>query len=674
MKKIVLIFAMVLFSLTTWAQLNKSQDFPYRDLIRRFLINHQNRNASLPVLKAAEYQKLDSAVTPEVSKDYYIYNNERKNTQHISYVWENLHWVNSEKEEFTFGPNGLLLSGLGYTWNATSGQWILASKYEVTYANNLVSVIIASEWTDNQWINLVKFESAYDANNNFTSQFVYTWNKVTLQWDNTWKFTYEYDQLNRRNLSHEWLWTNNTWTDSKKTTYAYDANGNMNLSYDYMWDDSSGDWFLSERGLFTYDVNKRLLTTIHALPLGNDIWMNTRKIEYTYDYTVDPGKLILPAFQEDYFAEYIDINAASYTYYQWNMMTMDWSLTSVNDKYFSDFDLSVPSLSVSTNALTIGSAANSTSTFDITSTVNWTVSSSESWLTPGDLSGTGNKTITLTATANPNTTPRTATVTVSATGLPSQNITVTQTGLSIQVTLLLEGAYAAQGLMNTALKAGALLPLAQPYNVAPWNYEGTENVAAIPADVVDWVLVELRQAATPEAALPATTLSGWPRACLLKSNGTIVGTDGVTPPSLGNPTITGNLYVIIRHRNHIAIMSATGMALTGGNYVYNFTDAITKAHGGAAGYKEIAAGFFGMVSGDPDGDGDISVLDFSEWATDFGKTASYLPADMDADGEVSVLDFSKWATNFGVGNIPPLKKLRLDGPVRKYSSQVPGSR
>ena len=46
--------------------------------------------------------------------------------------------------------------------------------------------------------------------------------------------------------------------------------------------------------------------------------------------------------------------------------------------------------------------------------------------------------------------------------------------------------------MSTTLRDNFLLPLSQPFNVPPWNYNGMESVASIPPDVVDWVLLELR--------------------------------------------------------------------------------------------------------------------------------------------------------------------------------------
>ena len=255
-------------------------------------------------------------------------------------------------------------------------------------------------------------------------------------------------------------------------------------------------------------------------------------------------------------------------------------------------------------------------------------------------------------------------------------VTVNSAAKHLDVTVILEGFYSG-GAMTTNLNTlpTILVPLAQPYNVAPWNYAGSESVVSIPSGVVDWVLVELRDAPSPATALAATTLPGWPKAYFLKSDGKIVDVDGSSLPNIGNPTITNNLYVIVRHRNHIAIMSATGVPVSSGNYTYDFTSLVSQAYGGSAGYKQIVPGVCGMVSGDADSDGSISVLDFSKWATDFGKTVTYLNSDIDGDGEVSVLDFSKWATNFGIENIPPLKGLTIQGvdpkATGKYRSQVP---
>ena len=61
------------------------------------------------------------------------------------------------------------------------------------------------------------------------------------------------------------------------------------------------------------------------------------------------------------------------------------------------------------------------------------------------------------------------------------------------------------GVMRTVLNSGGLLPLAQPYSAAPYNYNGSETVTSIPnANIVDWVLLELRK---PSTGLAADALS-----------------------------------------------------------------------------------------------------------------------------------------------------------------------
>ncbi|WP_407527747.1 glycosyl hydrolase [Lacibacter sp. MH-610] len=97
--------------------------------------------------------------------------------------------------------------------------------------------------------------------------------------------------------------------------------------------------------------------------------------------------------------------------------------------YFDDiYQISSASniLNISKYAATIAAAPNSTQTFDIQSNVNWTITSSQSWLTPSVANGSGNAVITLTAEQNPTSSVRTANVLVSAPGLVPQTLIITQ--------------------------------------------------------------------------------------------------------------------------------------------------------------------------------------------------------------------------------------------------------
>ena len=239
-------------------------------------------------------------------------------------------------------------------------------------------------------------------------------------------------------------------------------------------------------------------------------------------------------------------------------------------------------------------------------------------------------------------------------------------GRNLAVKVLSEGPYdASADEMATTVRDLGLVPLSQPFNVDPWNYEGTETVAAIPADVVDWILIDLRDATDPSLADPTTSRAV--RAFFLRKDGAIVGLDGVSAPEF-NFAPASNVYAVVRHRNHIAIMSSAGLANLSGSYTYDFSTSVDQAYGGALGYKQIDDSplQFGMVAGNSDSDGEISVIDFDFWATDFGLTLVYLPTDIDLDSEISVLDFDKWATNFGTAN-----PIDGSGSQALYKSQVP---
>ena len=116
----------------------------------------------------------------------------------------------------------------------------------------------------------------------------------------------------------------------------------------------------------------------------------------------------------------------------------------------------------------------------------------------------------------------------------------------------LQGPYGS-GAMTTSLNTAGYIPMSHPYAVAPWNYGGTESVTGIPAGVVDWVLVQLRTG-TDSASTVAT------RAAFIKSDGTIVDVDG-TSTVVFSGVASGSYYVVVRHRNHLAVMSADTVTL-----------------------------------------------------------------------------------------------------------------
>ncbi len=200
-------------------------------------------------------------------------------------------------------------------------------------------------------------------------------------------------------------------------------------------------------------------------------------------------------------------------------------------------------------------------------------------------------------------------------------------------------------------------PSNQPYNGTPWNYTGTENITGpLPANVVDWVLVELRHAGSAASATSSTVFAQ--RAGFLLKDGSIVDLDGVSPLKFYHASFTQNLYPVIRHRNHMAIMATTGVMKDGtGTYAYDYSSGSGQVWGGIAGVKQIdtAPVRWGMIAADANADNHIWANDYNDYyVPTFFQSNQYLPADFDMDRNVWANDYNDfYVPNFFISNLLP---------------------
>jgi hypothetical protein len=195
-------------------------------------------------------------------------------------------------------------------------------------------------------------------------------------------------------------------------------------------------------------------------------------------------------------------------------------------------------------------------------------------------------------------------------------------------------------LMATNLTQGSFLPISQPYNQPPWNYNGNESFGSGPnSTMVDWVLVELRNASNPSQIVAR-------RAAILKNDGLLLepnGTEGVHFTNVD----PGSYYIAIHHRNHLAIMSAAPVELSLTSTIYDFTNAINKAYGQDP-MVELGTGRYGMFATDGNADGIVNTSDRDDiWLMQNGNMG-YLEGDFNMNSGVTVHDVNQlWNFNNG---------------------------
>lgn len=198
--------------------------------------------------------------------------------------------------------------------------------------------------------------------------------------------------------------------------------------------------------------------------------------------------------------------------------------------------------------------------------------------------------------------------------------------VTLDIRVLLQGPYG-NYTMSDELDKENLIPLSQPYNEKPWYYHGNEHVSKIPNDIVDWILVELTNDTNRSKVISQ-------KAAFLRTDGKVTSLDGKNSLIFDNIK-EKNCYVIIKHRNHLPVMSSVPINLTTNSH-YDFTSNKQKAFDNSL--INLGDGEFGMISGDSNSDGEITNRDFRDVATNLLKVG-YENADLDMNGVVNVLDY-----------------------------------
>ncbi len=146
--------------------------------------------------------------------------------------------------------------------------------------------------------------------------------------------------------------------------------------------------------------------------------------------------------------------------------------------------------------------------------------------------------------------------------IPAQGmITLGSDKLFVATKVMLPSNYnSGTNLMDATLLAIELLPETEPYtalgypNLQNAGISTTLSISGTTDDIVDWALVELRDASNPSDIVAL-------RAALLKRDGNLVDVDGKSPVPFEGVE-AGSYYIAVRHRNHLGVMSATPIMLS----------------------------------------------------------------------------------------------------------------
>ncbi len=126
------------------------------------------------------------------------------------------------------------------------------------------------------------------------------------------------------------------------------------------------------------------------------------------------------------------------------------------------------------------------------------------------------------------------------------------------------------------------------------------------------------------------------RSALLQRDGNVVDLDGVSPVAFAD-VAADDYYLIVKHRNHIGVMSAMPIAFSATTTVVDFTGDIAGVFGNVNGIASLEDGKLGLYSGDFDHNGQVQNTDYNGLAITLGL-AGYRLGDFDLNGQVQNTD------------------------------------
>lgn len=241
-------------------------------------------------------------------------------------------------------------------------------------------------------------------------------------------------------------------SDFSNTTFVQGQSTTVNVD---VWNSGSQTFYGKVRVNLSSIEDGSFVQNIQVLNVTNGLPANyhyTNGIDFTGTITVSPGTYLMElAYQREGETQWYYAGSSYYS----------------NPVFVTV--IAAPTLSVSPYYISFQQSGG-TQSIEVTSNVNWTATSSASWLTISPASGTESGTIIISAAANNSSSSRTATITISGgSGVSSQTITVSQPG-SIQPDI-----YEPNNTSSTAYLLGTITSNNSNFNVNANFHITTDN-------------------------------------------------------------------------------------------------------------------------------------------------------------------------------------------------------
>ncbi|MCX7696460.1 MAG: T9SS type A sorting domain-containing protein [Bacteroidales bacterium] len=228
---------------------------------------------------------------------YYQYNSNQKLCSQIIQTF-NSSWKNYEKYEYEYDPSGNnickkyyksnnanqfiantmdstyydgnhnVIKKIKLKWDQVINQWIYFERTTISYAQNLITLILNETWNGTQWIPSNRYTYTYNpANKISTNEFEY----YSTSWKKNWKETYTYDVTDTNLLMHNTFFSYDfiNYTPNSKEIYVLNSFKEDSIYYYLIYNLTTNQWdSISKKEYYWSTWNANSVTEIFPAPIS----------------------------------------------------------------------------------------------------------------------------------------------------------------------------------------------------------------------------------------------------------------------------------------------------------------------------------------------------------------------------------------------------------------------
>lgn len=241
------------------------------------------------------------------NKKDYVYNAKGQIIRELRYYrWHDtkLTWIIGDADDYEYDSNGNESSRTKTNWNKFTEEWEIVDRYETSYdefGNDTLQIYYYYDLGVKTPVS--KRVRNYDAQGNILIDSKYKWNIEENIWEGKSLSNYEYNDENRQTVIISSDWENNNWRFSDMSVSVYDSLENTYFVFYYKWDTSLSDWRNNSFWETIIDENGNLVAKTYSIwNSANKKWVRESYFGNEYVYN-EQNRLLLHISSRSQYAD-----------------------------------------------------------------------------------------------------------------------------------------------------------------------------------------------------------------------------------------------------------------------------------------------------------------------------------------------------------------------------------